>query len=665
MDKHYSVCPYDCPDACGLILYTEHGKLVRVEGNPDHTFTRGRLCQKMQHYELTVNSPLRLKTPLIRVGKKGVGQDQFEPIDWDRALDIVAQRFLETADKYGSESVLRYSYAGTMGRINTAAGNYFFRKIKATDQDRGICSPAKGAGYSAVMGKTLTTRPQEAQDSDCIILWGINAAATDMHFLFDIAEAKKKGAKVWLIDTHKTYTASVADRQLQVLPGTDGALGLAMMHIMHRDQLVDQSFIDAYVQGWDRMIPTLATYTPTWAAQKTGLSVEAIEDFTRAFCQAKAPYIRMGSGMTRYGNGAMASRIISCLPALVGSYQHKGGGLLTSAMGSAFVTKAVMENGTSEGSASRLMPMIQLGHMLTEEVAIPIHMLYVFSSNPAITAPDQNKVRRGLMREDLFTVVHERFFTDTCKYADIILPATTSVEHDDIYNSYGHYTVGTGYKAIEPVGQAKSNWQVFSALAKRMGLQDSFFDQSERQLIEKIVASANVPDSLKADILQEKQVEIDLPKNYKMDFRTPSGKVEIYNPRHKHPLPCWLDPHGDDAEFWLINGNDIRILDSSFCERDLDDPQPMYIRMHPKDARRKGLCQGDQVMVSNERGAVRLPLSLDEFVSPGTVVTLGVWWQRYSSDPHAGINAVTSMRPTDEAWGSTFYDVKVDVNKVN
>ena len=665
MEKHYSVCPYDCPDACGLILYTEHGRLVRVEGNPDHTFTRGRLCQKMQHYELTVHSPLRLTTPLRRVGKKGLGQDQFEPISWEEALDILAQRFLETADKYGSESVLRYSYAGTMGRINTAAGDYFFRKIKATDQDRGICSPAKGAGYAAVMGRTLTTRPQEAQNSDCIVLWGINAAATDMHFLFDIAEAKKKGAQVWLIDTHKTYTALVADRRLQVLPGSDGALGLAMMHIMHRDQLVDQGFIDTYVQGWDQMIPTLANYTPAWAAQKTGLSVETIEEFTRAFCQAKAPYIRMGSGLTRYGNGAMASRIISCLPALVGAYQHKGGGLLTSAMGSAFVTKAVMENGTSEGSASRLMPMIQLGHMLTEEVAIPIHMLYVFSSNPAITAPNQNKVRQGLMREDLFTVVHERFFTDTCKYADIILPATTSVEHDDIYNSYGHYTVGTGYKAIEPVGQSKSNWQVFSALAKRMGLEDSFFDQSERQLIEKIVASAKVPDSLKADILKEKQVEIDLPENYKMDFRTPSGKIEILNSSHKHPLPCWLDPHGDDAEFWLINGNDIRILDSSFCERDLDDPQPMYIRMHPKDAARKGLGQGDQVMVSNERGAVRLPLSLDESVSPGTVVTLGVWWQRYSSDPQVGINAVTAMRPTDDGWGSTFYDVKVDVNKVN
>ena len=665
MEKHYSVCPYDCPDACGLILYTEHDRLVRVEGNPDHTFTRGRLCQKMQHYELTVHSPLRLTTPLRRVGKKGLGQDQFEPISWEEALDIVAQRFLETADKYGSESVLRYSYAGTMGRINTAAGNYFFRKIKATDQDRGICSPAKGAGYAAVMGRTLTTRPQEAQNSDCIVLWGINAAATDMHFLFDIAEAKKKGAQVWLIDTHKTYTASVADRRLQVLPGSDGALGLVMMHIMHRDQLVDQDFIDTYVQGWDQMTPTLTNYTPAWAAQKTGLSVETIEEFTRAFCQAKAPYIRMGSGLTRYGNGAMASRIISCLPALVGAYQHKGGGLLTSAMGSAFVTKAVMENGTSEGSASRLMPMIQLGHMLMEEVAIPIHMLYVFSSNPAITAPNQNKVRQGLMREDLFTVVHERFFTDTCKYADIILPATTSVEHDDIYNSYGHYTVGTGYKAIKPVGQSKSNWQVFSALAKRMGLGDSFFDQSERQLIEKIVASAKVPDSLKADILKEKQVEIDLPENYKMDFRTPSGKIEILNSSHKPPLPCWLDPHGDDAEFWLINGNDIRILDSSFCERDLDDPQPMYIRMHPKDAARKGLGQGDQVMVSNERGAVRLPLSLDESVSPGTVVTLGVWWQRYSSDPQVGINAVTAMRPTDDGWGSTFYDVKVDVNKVN
>lgn len=661
MEEHYSVCPYDCPDACGLILQVEDGKLVGVKGNPDHAFTRGQLCQKMQHYELTVNSPLRLKSPLKRVGTKGSGQEAFEPITWDQALDIIANKFVGTAKQYGSESVLRYSYAGTMGRINTAAGDYFFRKIKATDQDRGICSPAKGAGYAAVMGKTLTTKPQEAQDSDFVVLWGINAAATDMHFLFDVAKAKQRGAKVWIIDTHTTYTAPAAHEKIQIRPGSDGALGLAMMHIMHRDNLVDQAFIDEFVQGWDAMVSTLDTYTPQWAAEKTGLSVDVIERFTIEFCAAKAPFIRMGSGLTRYGNGAMTSRIITCLPALVGAYQHKGGGLLTSAQAGAFLGKAVMENGTWAGSASRLMPMIQLGRMLTEEKDIPIHMIYIFSSNPAITAPDQNKVRQGLLREDLFTVVHERFFTDTCKYADIILPATTSVEHDDIYNSYGHYTIGTGYKAVDPVGQSRSNWQVFSELARRMDLQDPFFEQTEVELIEKIVASANLPKEVKARILQEEQVEVDLPENYKLDYGTPSGKIEILNPLEPHTLPCWLEPYGDAAEFWLINGNDIRILDSSFCERDFPDPQPMHVRMHPSDAARKGLEEGDAVVLSNERGRVRTSLRLDERVTPGTLVSLGVWWQRYSSDDEVGINVLTSMRPTDQAWGSTFYDVKVDI----
>ncbi|MCF0156458.1 MAG: molybdopterin-dependent oxidoreductase, partial [Veillonella sp.] len=562
---------------------------------------------------------------------------------------------------YGSESVLRYSYAGTMGRINTAAGDYFFRRIKATDQDRGICSPAKGAGYSAVMGKTLTTKPQEAQDSDCIVLWGINAAATDMHFLFDVAKAKEKGAQVWVIDTHKTYTAPAGQEHLQVLPGSDGALGLALMHIWHRDQLVDQAFIDQYVQGWDQMVETLPAYTPAWAAEKTGLTVEAIEGFAKALAAAKAPYIRMGSGLTRYGNGAMTSRIITCLPALLGAYQHPGGGILTSAKGSAFLTKDVMENGTSEGSESRLMPMIRLGHMLTEEKDIPIHMIYIFSSNPAITAPDQNKVRQGLMRDDLFTIVHERFFTDTCKYADIILPATSSVEHDDIYNSYGHYTIGTGYKAVDPIGQSRSNWQVISDIARRMGLEDDFFKKTEKELIEAIVADAKVDDAVKERILAEEQVEIDLPAGYKMDFKTPSGKIEIFNPRHQYPLPCYLEPYGDDAEFWLINGNDIRILDSSFCEREFTDKDLMHGRMHPSDAARKGLVDGQTVLLSNERGQVRIPIYIDEAVTPGTIVSLGVWWQRYSSDPDVGVNALTAQRPTDDGWGSTFYDVKVNV----
>lgn len=665
MKEYNSVCPYDCPDACGLIVSVENNKVVSVRGNKEHAFTRGTLCPKMAHYEKVIHSPLRLEHPMKRIGQKGIGEDQYVRISWDEALDTIVKNFKNTIDNYGSESILRYSYAGTMGVIQSPAADYFFRRIGATDQDRGICSPAKKAGFCSVYGDTLAIKPQEAQYSDLIVLWGINATATDVHILHDVNVAKKNGARIWIIDTHKTYTFNQAHEHIYVKPGSDGALALGMLHIIHRDGLADIEFIKKHVQGFDKLVnEVLLEFTPEKASAICGVSVERMTEFAHAYATAKAPFIRLGSGLSRYGNGAMNCRTINALPAVVGAWQHLGGGLLSSASGSKFVGKDIMQQAHVHAPAKRLMPMIKLGEMLTSPSGTAVHSLYVFSSNPAITAPNQNVVRKGLVRDDLFTVVHERFFTDTCKYADIVLPATTSVEHDDIYNSYGHYTIGTGYKLIDPIGESRSNWQVISALAKRMGLDDEFFNLSERELIEQIVrTSSRISDADQDVILQGEPVEMTLPENYKLDFKTPSRKIELYNPQDEEPLIRYLPPYGDNAPFWLIIGNDIRILDSSFCELEFDESELMKLRINPEDAKLYNINNGEEVEIYNNRGSVKIKAYYDEDVQRGTLVTLGVWWQSQSSDPDVAINALTADRPTDQGWGSTFYDVQVHLKK--
>lgn len=678
MKEYKSVCPYDCPDACGLILTVDDDKVIKVCGNREHAFTRGTLCPKMAHYERVIHSSKRLTTPLRRIGKKGIGPDQFTPISWDEALERIVENFNHTIDTYGSESILRYSYAGTMGAVNSPAADYFFRCIGATSQDRGICSPAKQAAFKSVYGDTVAIKPQEAQHSDLIILWSLNATATDVHILHDVNVAKRNGAFVWIIDTHKTYTYDQGTHHVYVKPGSDGALALGMMHIIHRDGLEDTAFVQAYVQGYDELVrDVLPKFTPEYVSSICGVPVEIIEELAHAYAKAKAPFIRLGSGVSRYGNGAMSCRCINALPAVVGAWQHLGGGLLSSSSSSQYFNKSFMQQPNTPTPSKRMMPMILLGDLLTNPKAllehgledtsggVPVHSLYIFSSNPAITAPNQNLVRQGLMRDDLFTVVHERFFTDTCAYADIILPATSSAESDDIFNSYGHYTIAASYQAIPPVGESKSNWQVISELAQHMGLDDPFFAMSERELIEHMVRNSSKLSQDEQDaILRGDLVEVALPDNYKMDFKTPSGKIEILNPRESIPLITYTEPYGDDEPFWLIIGNDIRILDSSFCELEFDDSELMKLRMHPDDAALYNINNSDAVEIYNNRGAVRIKVYLDDTVQRGTLVTLGVWWQSQSSDAKVGINAVTASRPTDEAWGSTFYDVQVNIRKV-
>ena len=370
--------------------------------------------------------------------------------------------------------------------------------------------------------------------------------------------------------------------------------------------------------------------------------------------------------MSRYGNGAMTVRCVACLPAVVGAYKEKGGGFLGSTGNISFISNKIMSWASHGKTDTRLVPMIKLGEALTNEADDKIRCLYVYSSNPAITSPNQNLVRKGLAREDLFLVVHERFMTDTAKYADIVLPATTSLEHSDIYSSYGHYSLGIGYKVIDPIGESKSNWDTIRLLAKAMGYDDPFFDRTEEDLIDEIVATApRLTDEERKRLLATEPVEMELPEDYKLQYDTPSGKIEMYNPKESEPLPRYFPPYGDDAELWLINSPDVRILDSSFNERNFDDDTPkMAAWLNPKEAAAKNLKEGQTIELSNVRGKVRLPLYIDEGVAPGTVVSYGVWWQKYSSDANVSINALTASRPTDCAWGSTFYDVKVNIRPV-
>lgn len=663
-----AVCPYDCPDACGLVLTTENNKVVKVVGHPNHAFTRGMLCPKMAHYEDTIHSPERLLTPLKRTGPKGTGQ--FTPISWDEAVTTIAERFKASLAQYGGQSIMPYSYAGTMGLIHKAAGFPLFARLGAVRHNRGICSPAKTYGWKMIMGDTFGTRPQELSHSDCVILWSLNALATDIHIMHDVKAAKARGAKVWVIDIYPSITTKQADEYILTKPGTDGALALGILHILERDNLVKRDFIAKHVIGYDRLVSdTLGDFTPSKVSAITGVPVAQIEALARAYGEAKALFIRLGSGLSRYGNGAMTVRTIACLPAVVGAYETLGGGMLSDAKGSFYINDGVMSWDVHAGKVVPTVPMVKLGDILNKQED-PIRCLYIYSSNPAITAPDQNQVRRGLLREDLFTVVHERFLTDTAKYADIVLPATSSVEADDIYNSYGHYTSAIGYKAIDPIGESKSNWDTICLIAKAMGITDPFFDKTALDLIHDTLAAATqVSEADKAKLLAGEPVEMAVPADYKMNFKTESGKIEIYNPKETPALPTYVAPHGETiakGEYHLINAPDIRILDSSFCERVFDQSKPlMGAWLNPSDGVQLGVQEGDRVELFNEQGTLQLPVFFDVGICPKTVVSYGVWWQRYSSDAQHGINALTSSRLTDFAEGSTFYDVKVDIRPLS
>lgn len=662
-----SVCSYDCPDACGLLVEVADGQAVKVTGDPEHPFTKGTLCPKMIHYEATVHSPLRLKHPLLRIGEKGTGQ--FKPITWDEGIQCIVSSWKEIISDYGAEAILPYSYAGTMGLVQRNCGQAFFHRLGASRLARTICSSAKSYGWESVMGNTLALHPDEVEKSDFIILWGTNALATNIHLLRNVREAKKRGATVWLVDTYENPTAQIVDKVILVRPGRDGALALGIMHILVREGLIDQAFINSYVQGFEQLqTEILSDYTPEKVSHITGIEVDLIEEMALQYGRAHAPFIALGSGLSRYGNGAMTVRTITCLPALVGAWGKPGGGLLASiSSGSAFdMGQVTREDFLSE--PTRVVNMNQLGYALTELAEPPIMSMYVYHANPAVVAPDQTMIIKGLKRDNLFTVVHERFMTETARYADIILPATSSLEQADIYRSYGHYGIQRAAAIIPPIGEAKSNWEVFQLLAQAMGFKEPFFTQKAEDLINQLIEPP-MPWLKGVDLAKLQAgypVELSLPENYKTTFLTPSGKIELYNPNEEDPLPRYFDPYEDDAPFYLMSAPSLYSLNSSFNERPdlVGMKEASYLKMNPKDAETKDLQEGQRVIAFNERGEVQFILKLTMTVPQGVVVSEGLFWNENVLGDH-GVNALTSQRLTDKAEGSTLYDVKVDVRSWN
>ena len=664
-----SVCPFDCPDACGLLVQVEQGRAVKVRGDPAHPYSRGSLCPKMTGYDRSVHSQERLTHPLVRVGAKGEGK--FRRATWDEAIALVAGRFRAAIAEHGGEAILPYSYAGSMGVVQRNAGFAFFHAIGATRLERTICTPAQEAAWSAVMGQTPGPSPDEAEASDLVVLWGIDAVATNLHFVQRVKEARRRGARVLLVDTWRNHTAPVADEVLLVRPGSDGALALAIVHVLAREGLADEAFLARECQGWPELrARALAEWSPAWASPKVGLPEAEIERLARTLAAARAPFLRMGGGPSRHGNGAMNVRCVVALAAVLGAYGRPGGGCFLSTNSSLAFDLAPWKREDLLPRPTRTLTMNGLGRDLLELRDPPIRAMYVWCSNPAAVAPDQNAVLRGLAREDLFLAVHERFLTDTARFADVVLPATSSLEHADLYRSYGQYTVQRVKAAVRPVGESLPNWDVFRRLAAAMGLEDPLFRKDTEAVIDLVLDASRAARPAwwegvdRAALDAGRPVELSVPRG--RGWATPSGRIELLNPRHPEPSPRWIPSHSErDAgalPLRLVTSPALHTLNSTFQERpELRDRNgPMAIHLAPAEAARRGLADGARVVAWNALGEVAFTLRVDEGVPAGVAVAPGVHWLAHTPAGR-NVNALTSQRLTDEALGSTFYDNTVDV----
>ncbi|OIQ61870.1 molybdopterin oxidoreductase family protein [Neomoorella thermoacetica] len=659
MTAYHSVCPFDCPDACGLLVEVNDGRITGVRGDPEHPYTRGFICAKMRYYGKLVHSPERILTPLKRSGPKGSGL--FTPISWTEALETIAGRWQKIMAGYGSEAILPYSYAGVMGLLQRNAGHAFFHRLGATELQRTICSPAAEAGWQQVLGATWGNDPETIVASDLVIIWGMDPAATSIHFLSLAQQARKNGALIVVIDAYRTRTAALADEAILVRPGSDAALALGLMQVLVTEEMVDKDFLAAHVLGYEELRDkVLPLYTPDRVAALTGVPVATIVNLARAYGRARAPFIRIGYGFSRHRGGGMAVRIIASLPALVGAYgKHGGGALQSSGTGSA-VRLEVVTRPDLRRKPVRALNMVQLGRALTGSLEPPVMSLYVYHGNPATVAPDQNRILAGLRREDLFTVVHERFLTDTALYADIILPATFSVEQEDLYRSYGHYYVQRSRAILPPPGEAKSNWQTFCLLARALGFEEDIFRRSEAEMVAALIKEVNLEAEDRKALAGGRPVKLKPVPG----FATPSGKIELLPAGAG--LPGYREPddgHIDERyPFQLLTAPAHFALNSNFWQ--LEELRQReggpWVLVNPGDCRRRGLVEGAWAQVANQRGSCLLRVKVSTDVPPGIAVVPGVWWCQHSPGGH-NINSVIGDELTDLGGGSTFNDHRVDI----
>lgn len=681
-------CPHDCPDTCAWEVTVENGTAIKLMGDKNHPFTRGGLCAKVNHYlEDRVYSPDRLLYPLRSVGKKGEGH--FEPVSWDEALDDVATQLKRIIAEDGPTAILPYSYMGTQGMIQGASlDRRFFARLGATRLERAVCGSAGGSGVAATLGTTTGVVPEDVVHSRFIILWGTNTVVTNLHLWPFISQAKKNGARVIVIDPIKTRTATQADWHIRPMPGTDAALVLGMMHVIVGEGLHDKEYVERYTHGFDRLRERIAEYPPKRVAEITGVDVGDIIELARAYATTRPAVVRTLVGMEHHANGAMMLRTIACLPALVGAWRDRGGGLLHMTASPFFeaLNNEAVEMPKLEDPAIRSINMVQLGQALTDTTLNPlIRSLIVYNSNPAAIAPNQNLVLEGLRREDLFTVVVEQFLTDTARYADYVFPATTQVEHFDLLWSWGQTYLSLNQPAINPIGEAVPNTEFFRRLAARMGLTESYLYESDENLIRAALVSDHpyLRGITFERLLKEGWARLNLPRPWhpfaEGNFPTPSGKCEFYAEsliaEGLDPLPAYIPPRespvgGSELATryplsLLTPKSTLHFLNSSYANlpRHLKAEQEPRLEIHPDDAIIRGIEDRDMVRIYNDRGSVEMRATVGDRVRSGVVSMPSGWWASLSPGGFSA-NALTVDGLSDLGGGGDFHDTLVEVERL-
>jgi anaerobic selenocysteine-containing dehydrogenase len=666
-----SVCSLDCPDQCGLLVHKQDGKIVKIQGDPNHPVTKGNICNKVRNLTERIYDPKRLKYPMKRTGAKGEGK--FERISWDEAIETITDKWKELIQTEGPETILPYSFYGNMGRLSAEGmDRRFFHRLGASLLDRSICSAAGQQGYKYTMGGSFGIDPEDTIHSKLIIFWGINAVSTNMHQVVLAQKARKNGAKVIVIDVHKNQTGQFADWFIPILPGTDAALALGMMHILFAENMVDTDFLQQYTIGHEELHEHVVQYDPITVSRITGVPIEDIYKLARMYGQITPSFIRIGNGLQHHDNGGMCIRTIACLPALTGQWLVKGGGAIKSNSGYlALNTERLQRPDLLQKKHTRIINMNLLGQALLE-LDPPIKSLFVYCTNPAVVAPDSNKVRKGLAREDLFVVVHDLFLTETAKYADIVLPATSSFENTDFYTSYWHHYIQIQQPVIERYGESKSNVEVFQLLAKKMGFEDQCLYETEAEMISQALDNSNNPclEGIDYEKLVEKQyIKANVKPLFPGKLLTPSGKIELYSRKMEQdgypPLPTYTPLVNDgDFPFLFVPGPNHNFLNTTFSnnEKHISFEKEPRLHMNIKDALSKGIKDGDQVRVWNNRGECVLKVSVGENVLPGVVVTQGLWAD--SPGKKQLVNSLTPDRVADMGGGATFFSGRVDVEKL-
>jgi anaerobic selenocysteine-containing dehydrogenase len=685
-----AVCPLDCPDTCGMIVTvdTADHRAVKLRGDDSHPFTKGFLCRKVNHYLERVYHSERLLHPMRRTGRKGEGR--FERIAWDDAIAIVAEKLKRVIAEHGPQAILPYSYAGTMGKIQgSSLDRRFFHRLGASLLDRTICATAGGAGCEVTLGagKRAAVDPERTVDCRYIVNWGSNTVVTNTHFWAIQHEARKRGAKIVTIDPFRSATAEKSDWWLPIRPGTDAALALGVMHILFRDGLQDQEYLDRHCLGAEELkTRALTEYAPAKVAAITGLSIDAIEKFANEYGRSRELFsgpalIRLNYGLQRHGGGGMAVRTIVCLPAITGDWRYPGAGALLSTSKEFPFDGPALERPDLVPSGTRTVNMVQLAEALHGELpGPPVKAMIVYNSNPASVAPDQSRVLTGLRREDLFTVVLDHFLTDTARHADIVLPATMQLEHWDIHSSYGHLYVQANPPAIPPPGETKPNTEIFRLLAKAMNLEPELFASTDEELCRLSMKTTGGFDGISFDDLREGTPKrLNLPTDWAPyangNFGTPSGKCHLFSPNEqaagRDPLPHYVPPHEDPQTrpdlaakypLQLVTPPDPAFLNSTFVEIEHLRTQASEptVDLNRADAAARGIVDGAPVAVFNGRGRFRARAIVGENVKPGVAVTQGCWWSRYTTDG-LNHNTLTSTALTDFGGGATFFDNLVEV----